>query len=338
MRRTGSARDRDGDGAGTAGGAGTAAAAVTAGATLEPRAAGAIPFTKMHGLGNDYVFVDGFEVAVDDPPALARRVAHRRRGVGSDGLILLLPPEQGGDVRMRMFNADGSEAEMCGNGIRCLARMAVERGRAGDDAVRVETPAGLRLARCRREPDGRIATVTVDMGPPAFGPAAVGADPAGLEPGAADESPVRLRPAVVLGPAPRDGGDAPAEPAWWLVSMGNPHAVAFVRDAASIDLASVGRAVETHAAFPARINVHLAVVRDRGHVVVRTWERGSGATDACGTGACAVAVAAAAAGLAGRTVRTTLPGGDLEIAWRPDGRVDMTGPAVESFRGTYAPS
>ncbi len=359
--------ERGGGAAGSAGATEATEATEAAGtargraaAALESRAPTGLPFTKMHGLGNDYVFVDGHETTVDDPAALARRVSDRRRGIGSDGLILLLPPEEGGDVRMRMFNADGSEAEMCGNGIRCLARMAVERGRATSDTVRVETAAGPRRARCRRGPDDRVASVTVDMGEPAFGPRAVGAitapaagrgasdagpaaapdmgvAPAGTAAGAAGGAatepagepggPVRLLPAV----------EAPAS-SWWLVSMGNPHAVAFVPDAHALSLETIGPAVESHPAFPARLNVHLATVRDRGHLVVRTWERGSGATDACGTGACAVAVAAARAGLADRAVRVTLPGGDLDVRWRPDGGVDMTGPAVESFRGVYAPA
>jgi diaminopimelate epimerase len=299
-----------------------------------------LPFTKMHGLGNDYVYVDGFEVTVDDPPAMSRAVSDRRRGIGSDGLILLLPAEAGGDVRMRMFNADGSEAEMCGNGIRCLTRLAVERGRTHADPVHIETASGVKVARCRRDADGRIQDVTVDMGEPAIGPAAVGANPAGLRAdagrggGAADaaDGPRHLTPAVAV------AGATPAvDPAWWLVSMGNPHAVCFVDDVAAVDLAAAGPAVERHPAFPARINAHVVSVRSPEHLVVRTWERGSGPTDACGTGACAVAVAASLAGLADRAVRVTLPGGDLQIHWRPDGRVDMTGPAVTVYEGRYRP-
>jgi diaminopimelate epimerase len=295
-----------------------------------------IPFVKMHGLGNDYVFIDAHEVAVADPPALSRRVSDRRRGIGSDGLILLLPPQAGGDIRMRMFNADGSEAEMCGNGIRCLVAMAVDRGRVSPGArrIRVETLAGPREAEIDRGGPGPVEQVTVDMGPPSFGVAAAGADPAGLaaagdgDPG--EEDRWRLGPPVAL------GGGRP-DPAWWLVSMGNPHAVAFVDDADAVDLHAVGPAVERHRAFPARINVHLASVLGPEAIRMRTWERGSGPTDACGTGACAVAAAAIRAGLTGRRVRVHLPGGELLIDW-PDGQaVRMTGPAVASFRGVLPP-
>ena len=288
----------------------------------------------MHGLGNDYVFIDAHEVAVPDPPAMSRRVSDRRRGIGSDGLILLLPPEADGDIRMRMFNADGSEAEMCGNGIRCLVAMAVDRGRVAPDArrVRVETLAGLREAFVEHAGAGPVARITVDMGPPAFGPAAVGADPAGLlaiGPGEDEAAARGLHPAVA--------GDPDAEARrWWLVSMGNPHAVAFVPDAEAVDLHAIGPPVERHRAFPARINAHLASVLAPDAILMRTWERGSGPTDACGTGACAVAAAAIRAGLVERRVRVRLPGGELLIDW-PEGRsVRMTGPAVESFRGVLS--
>lgn len=295
-----------------------------------------IAFTKMHGLGNDYVFVDGFEVAVDDPPALSRRVSDRRRGIGSDGLILLLPPESGGDIRMRMFNADGSEAEMCGNGIRCLVAMAVDHGRVGPGVsrIRVETLAGLREAEVDRGGSGPIEQVTVDMGRPSFGPAAVAADAAGLtsagDDSAGEQDRWRLAPPVVIG-----GG--PPDPAWWLVSMGNPHAVAFVDDADAVDLHGFGPAVERHRAFPARINAHVASVLGPDAIGMRTWERGSGPTDACGTGACAVAAAAIRGGLVQRRVRVHLPGGDLLIHWPEGQAVRMTGPAVASFRGVLPP-
>ncbi|MHC4808869.1 MAG: diaminopimelate epimerase [Planctomycetota bacterium] len=294
-----------------------------------------IPFVKMHGLGNDYVFIDAHEVAVPDPPAMSRRVSDRRRGIGSDGLILLLPPEADGDIRMRMFNADGSEAEMCGNGIRCLVAMAVDRGRVAPDArrVRVETLAGLREAFVEDAGAGPVSRITVDMGSPSFGPAAVGADPAGLlaiGPGEDEAAARGLHPAVA--------GDPDAEARrWWLVSMGNPHAVAFVPDAEAVDLHAIGPAVERHRAFPARINAHLASVLAPDAILMRTWERGSGPTDACGTGACAVAAAAIRAGLVERRVRVRLPGGELLIDW-PEGRsVRMTGPAVESFHGVLSP-
>ncbi|MFK7962286.1 MAG: diaminopimelate epimerase [Phycisphaerales bacterium] len=282
-----------------------------------------LQFVKMHGLGNDYVYVDGYDASVQDPGAVSRQVSDRHRGVGSDGLILLLPPVDGGDVRMRMFNADGSEAEMCGNGVRCLARLAIERGRATGPDLTIETGAGHLRVQCGSAPaDPRGSwDVSVDMGRPIREPAAV--------------------PVLTADLAPAGDG------AWWVkpsddtealacrfVSMGNPHAVAFVDAVADVDLGLIGPQVERHAAFPRRINVHVVTVHSPQHVEMRTWERGAGMTEACGTGACAVAVAAIDAGLTDRRVRTTLPGGDLDIHWPDDGAaVVMRGPATHVFEG-----
>jgi len=265
----------------------------------------AIPFTKMHGLRNDYVVVDATREAPADPAALARATAERRAGVGSDGLLLALPSAQA-DIRMRMFNPDGSEAEMCGNGLRCLALFAVQRGlvEAGRP-LRVETGAGVLGARVELGADGRDGRVTVDMGPPELG------GPLALELDGAVHDFVR-------------------------VSMGNPHTVCFVEAVDSAPVETLGPRVETHATFPDRTNVEFVEVLDRTHVRQRTWERGAGETLACGTGACAVVVAAVESGHTDRTVHVALRGGTLEVTWREDGHVEMTGPAVFVFDGQWA--
>jgi diaminopimelate epimerase len=290
-------------------------------------------FTKMHGIGNDYVYVDGFAQDVADPPAVARRVTDRHFGIGGDGLILILPSDRA-DVRMRMFNADGSEAEMCGNGIRCVAKYAFDHGLAKANPMRVETGNGV-LALTLETTNGTVERVTVNMGAPI------------LE---AAEVPVRLpgldgSSRVVDVPLPEiDWGDVGA--AWiddagldsrmTCVSMGNPHVVLYCEDAATVPLDKVGPILEHHEAFPRRINVHFVQVRDRGEVVMRTWERGSGITLACGTGASAVCVAGVLSGRTDRQVLAHLPGGDLRLEWREsDNCVYMTGPATEVFSGDW---
>jgi diaminopimelate epimerase len=294
-------------------------------------------FVKMHGLRNDYVFVDGFEVAVSEPAALARRISDRHEGVGSDGLILLLPPEPGvdADVRMRMFNADGHEAEMCGNGVRCLAKLAFESGRARRNPMRVQTGRGVLTLVLHPDRAGRVDSVSVGMGPPVF---------------EADRIPVRLGtlrevvdapagdvlPATEGGPAgdwrARSGVDGRIT----CVSMGNPHAVFFCRDAERVPLDRVGPLVERHPAFPSRTNVHFAHVLAEDAVRIRTWERGSGITRACGTGAAAVCAAGVATRRFGRRIRARTDGGDLELAWREDdGQIWMTGPAALAFTGEW---
>ncbi|MCL6522732.1 MAG: diaminopimelate epimerase [Firmicutes bacterium] len=273
-------------------------------------------FIKMHGLGNDYVYVDA--IAGGKGPAaepelagwpderlrrLAVAVSDRHLGVGGDGLILMLRGEQA-PFRMRIFNADGSEGEMCGNGIRCVAKYLVDEGYADGGELPIETRAGLIRTEVLGG-DRRIRQVRVDMGPPR----SVG-DPLELE---AAGGRWRCRP----------------------VSMGNPHAVVFVDDPGAVDLAVVGPALEHHRAFPGRTNVEFVRVAAPDRLEVRVWERGSGATLACGTGACASAVAAAVEGRAGRRLAVDLPGGRLEVEWAADGRVWMTGPAEEVFRGEY---
>lgn len=283
---------------------------------------GAIPFVKMHGLGNDYVYVDGAATAIADPVALAQRVSDRHFGVGSDGLILVLPPEPGvdADVRMRMWNADGSESEMCGNGVRCVCKFARDRGLTEAKPMRVQTGAGVLELDYERDAAGRVVRVRVDMGVPELDLSRIPVDPASFARLAADLDAV---PAL----AARRDGDPVA------VGTGNPHVVIFVRDLEGLEAADAAP-FERHAAFPRRTNVHLVAVRGRGEVAMKTWERGSGATLACGTGATAVCVAGAASGRTDRAITAHLPGGALELDWNAaSGRVFMTGPAVESFTG-----
>jgi diaminopimelate epimerase len=267
----------------------------------------------MHGLGNDYVYVDGFAHPVGDATALARRVSDRHTGIGSDGLIVIYPSNQA-DCRMEMYNADGSRGEMCGNGIRCVAKYAWERGLARVNPMRVETDAGIKLLHLDVE-GGVVVRVTVDMGEPVLdGP----------------RIPVAAEGRVI---------DAPLEVGArtyrvTCVSMGNPHCVVFLPEVADLDLRDIGPRFEHHPFFPARVNTELVRVDGPGSLTMRVWERGSGETAACGTGACAAVVAAVLTGRAGRKSTVHLRGGDLAIEWRSaDDHVTMTGPAEEVFRG-----
>ena len=267
-------------------------------------------FAKMHGAGNDYVYVAARDGPLpDDLPGLARALSHRNAGVGGDGLILVLPPEAGGDVRMRMFNADGSEGRMCGNGVRCVAKLAADRGLVPADAqaVVVETASGPRRVGLLRDDHGRVVGGRVDMGRPELGPAAVG----------------------LVGDPPAEAGQLT------FVSMGNPHAVAFVDDLAAIDLPRLGPLVATNPAFAEGINAHFVQILAPDRLRIAHWERGSGPTLACGTGACAACVAGVVTGRTDRRVAAEVPGGVLELDWRDDGGVTMAGPAVEVFRGEW---
>jgi diaminopimelate epimerase len=278
-------------------------------------------FTKMHGIGNDYVYVNGFAETVGDPAQVARAISDRHFGVGSDGLILILPSKTA-DVRMRMFNADGSEAEMCGNGIRCVAKYAFEHGLSQCNPMRVETGAGV-LTLDLQVDGGMVRQVTVNMGAPVLELANIPVNPERVM---ASDRAHRYSFAV--------GNINIAEATF--VSMGNPHCVIVVEDVKGIDVAGIGPRIEHLAAFPRRINVHWVQVKSRGEVTMRTWERGSGITLACGTGACAVAVAGAITGRTERKILAHLPGGDLSLEWREaDNNVYMTGPAVEVFSGEW---
>ncbi|MCS6864768.1 MAG: diaminopimelate epimerase [Gemmataceae bacterium] len=279
-------------------------------------------FTKMHGLGNDYVYVDCIRQRPPaDPAALARRISDRHFGVGSDGLILIGPSERA-DARMRMFNADGSESEMCGNGIRCVAKFVYDHGIATKPRLTIETGRGV-LTLDVEVQDGKVSRVRVNMGEPILEAAKI--------------------PTTLPGDPPRNallvvGG---REFAVTCVSMGNPHAVLYVGDEffRTDDrdwVAEFGPKIEHHEAFPRRVNVHFVKVHSPTEVTLRTWERGSGMTLACGTGACAVCVAGVLTGRTQRKILAHLPGGDLELEWSAaDNCVYKTGPATEVFTGEW---
>jgi diaminopimelate epimerase len=290
-------------------------------------------FTKMHGIGNDYVYVDCFqEKFPDDPAEAARRISDRHFGVGGDGLIFIVP-SQLATARMRMFNADGSESEMCGNGIRCVAKYVYDHNISRERRMTIETGAGVLTLDLEVEHD-QVSRVRVDMGLPILEPAKI---PVQIVVGESLKQVVNLalEPHVALPDA--DGWIARAglDARMTCVSMGNPHVVLYCRDVAAVPLQTVGPLFEKHALFPRRINVHFVQVHARGEITMRTWERGSGITLACGTGASAVAVAGSLAGHTDRKIIAHLPGGDLELDWALDGHVYMTGPAVEVFSGTW---
>jgi diaminopimelate epimerase len=286
-------------------------------------------FTKMHGISNDYVYVNGFAETIADPARIAIAVSDRHTGIGSDGLIMILPSDKA-DVRMRMFNADGSEGEMCGNGIRCVAKYAFDHGLSKNNPLKVETGRGV-LTLSLESRNGTVERVTVDMGEPI------------LE---ANKIPTALPGArVVNQPMPTLAGqeDVPRwavncglDPRITCVSMGNPHVVLFCEKVAAVPLESIGPLLENAPVFPRRINVHFVQVQSPTEVTMRTWERGSGITLACGTGACAVAVAGILTERTVRRILAHLPGGDLQLEWTAkDNHVYMTGPAVEVFTGEW---
>jgi diaminopimelate epimerase len=288
-------------------------------------------FTKMHGLGNDYVYVNCFEETVAaDIPKLAIAVSDRHFGVGGDGLILICPSERA-DARMRMFNADGSESEMCGNGVRCVAKYVYDHGIARKPELKIETGRGVLTLQVFPGRDGNIEKVRVDMGTPILD---------------APQIPTTLPvERVVNVPAPRDlidphsswARDGDVDPRLTCVSMGNPHVVIYCGDVAKIPLPTIGPLLERASIFPRRINVHFVQVVSPSEVIMRTWERGSGITLACGTGACAVAVAGVLTGRTDRAILAHLPGGDLELDWpSDDSSVFMTGPATEVFSGEWS--
>ena len=272
--------------------------------------------TKMQGLGNDYIYIHCAEDQIPDPAALARRISDRHFGVGSDGLVLILPCDQA-DFRMRMFNADGSESEMCGNASRCIGKYIHDRGLSDKEEIRLMTGAGIRILKLNVK-DGKTQSVRVDMGEPE------------LE---ASRIPVLMPDGRVI--------DAPAEVKgqtfrMTCVSMGNPHAVIFVEDADSFDVHGYGAALEVHPLFPRKTNVEFATVKDRQHLRMRVWERGSGETMACGTGACATLVAAVLNGLCERKSVLELNGGLLTVEWDPEtNHVYQEGPAEFVFDAEY---
>jgi diaminopimelate epimerase len=270
-------------------------------------------FTKMHGLGNDYVYIDCFTESVADPAGLARRVSPRHTGIGSDGLILICPSDAA-DCRMEMYNADGSRGEMCGNGIRCVAKYVYDHGLARKDTLRIATDAGIKTLQVHSR-DGRAHAVTVDMGEPILdGP----------------RIPVAAEGQVIDALLAVNGRTYRIT----CVSMGNPHCVTFVGDVTVLDLAALGPRFEHHPFFPKRVNAEFVQVLGRSALHMRVWERGSGETAACGTGACAVLVAAVLNGRTDRRATIHLSGGDLDVEWSAgDNHVLMTGPAAEVFAG-----
>ena len=270
----------------------------------------------MEGLGNDYVYVNCLEERIDNPASLARMVSDRHFGIGSDGLILIRPSACA-DFFMEMFNADGSRSEMCGNGIRCVGKYVYDHGLTNKTELAVNTLAGVKRLSLHVE-GGKVASVTVDMGMPVL--------EADLVPVVASASPVVGEPIEVAGERFK----------MTCVSMGNPHAVVFVDDAASFDVGGMGPGFEFHEAFPKRVNAEFVQVLNRSEVSMRVWERGTGETLACGTGACATAVACVLNGLTDDEVRVRLLGGKLRVRWdRASGHVFMTGPAATVFEGEY---
>lgn len=273
-------------------------------------------FTKMHGLGNDFVLVNGFREKIEgDMGQLARRICDRRFGIGSDGLIFLLPSDVA-DIKMRMFNPDGSEAEMCGNGIRCLARLAYEEGLVRGTVIRVETLAGVVVPELILD-GGKVSQVRVDMGEPKFLRREI---PMLGEGDTAVEIPLEVEGEIWKGTC---------------LSMGNPHCVIFVPRVEEAPVSELGPRLEHHPLFPQRTNVEFIEVQSPAEIKMRVWERGAGETLACGTGACAAAVASALTGRTAREVVVHLTAGDLKIEWAANNHVFMSGPAVRVFEGIY---
>jgi len=275
-------------------------------------------FVKMHGAGNDYVYIDCFrETPPQRPAELAPKIADRHFGVGGDGLILVTPSETA-DARMRMFNADGSEAEMCGNGVRCVAKYVYESGISRNNPLRIETGRGVLVLDLVLEND-RVQKVRVNMGEPILNPTEIPTSlAAGLD--RVTEYPLEVEGRTLT---------------VTCVSMGNPHCVIFVEELTDSLVHGLGPTIERHPAFPHRVNVEFVHVESAGAVRARVWERGSGETLACGTGACAVCVAGVLTGRTDRRLAVRLPGGILEIEWSEQGPVFLTGPAVEVFRGDW---
>ena len=271
-------------------------------------------FTKMHGCGNDYVYVNCFKEQVDDPSKLAVQVSDRHFGIGSDGLILICPSEQA-DFRMRMFNADGSEGKMCGNGVRCIAKYVYDYGLTDKTRISIETKGGIKYLDLQVE-NGKVKTVKVDMGEPILN---------------TKEIPVEWQKEKMIGEKVKINGQ---EYEMTCVSMGNPHAVVWVDDTASLPLEKIGPIFEKHAMFPERVNTEFVQILNKKEVNMRVWERGSGETLACGTGACATAVACILNGKTEEEVIIHLLGGDLKIEYdKKTNHVFMTGPATILFDG-----
>lgn len=273
-----------------------------------------IKFTKMQGLGNDYVYIDAINQKIENESSLAKFVSNRHFGIGSDGLILICKSDIA-DFKMRMFNSDGSEAEMCGNGIRCVGKFIYDKGLTDKTIVKIETLAGIKTLVLNTK-DGKVETARVDMGEPI------------LE---AEKIP------VISKEQPVKNLELEAENKkfkFTCVSMGNPHAITIVENTKEFDVEKYGKILEVDKAFPKKANIEFAQIIDKENIKMRVWERGAGETLACGTGACATAVACNLNGLTGRKVNIELLGGTLNIEWNEkDNHVYMTGPAVTVFDG-----
>lgn len=273
-------------------------------------------FTKMHGIGNDYVYVNCFEEEVKEPAKLAPIISDRHFGVGSDGLILILP-SKAADCKMRIFNADGSEAQMCGNGIRCVAKYVYDHKITQKNPLTVETLAGVKTIQLFAT-NGKVSSARVNMGKPKLMRSEI--PMLGKETQVIDET-LDISKGISFRTT--------------CVSMGNPHCVIFVDNFDEVDLPRQGAEIERHHSFPERTNVHFVKVHSSKEVTMKTWERGSGITLACGTGASAVCVAGVLNKKTERKILAHLPGGDLELEWSEDGNVYMTGPATEVFTGEW---
>ena len=273
-----------------------------------------IKFTKMQGLGNDYVYMDAIHQKIENESSLAQFVSNRHFGIGSDGLILICKSDVA-DFKMRMFNSDGSEAEMCGNGIRCVGKFVHDKGLTDKTTVTIETLAGIKTLELNTK-EGKVETVKVDMGEPILTPKEI--------PVISDEEPVKNLMLEAEGRKFK----------FTCVSMGNPHTITEVEDTEKFDVEKYGKVLEIDKAFPNKTNVEFIQIVDKNHVKMRVWERGAGETLACGTGACATAVACYLNGKTDRNVEVELLGGKLYIEWNEENNhIFMTGPAVTVFEG-----
>ena len=273
-----------------------------------------IKFTKMQGLGNDYVYIDAINQNIENMSSLAKFVSDRHFGIGSDGLILICKSDIA-DFKMRMFNSDGSEAEMCGNGIRCVGKFVYDKGLTNKTTLTIETLAGIKTLKLNTK-EGKVETVKVDMGEPILEPEKI--------PVISNENPVKN---LLLKAKDK-------EFKFTCVSMGNPHAITEVEDTEKFDVEKYGKVLEVDKAFPNKTNVEFIQILDKEHIKMRVWERGAGETLACGTGACATVVACYLNGKTNRKVEVELLGGKLYIEWNEkDNHIYMTGPAVTVFEG-----
>lgn len=278
-----------------------------------------LEFVKMHGIGNDFVMIEDLSETVDLSPEAVAWFCHRNYGVGADGLILVRPATvEGADCFMLYYNADGTTAEMCGNGIRCLAKLLVDRNLvpADTDVIRVQTPGGIRPVTVTRSVDGKMSQARVDMGVPLLDPESI---PAVFPGDRVLECPLETSEGTLMVTA---------------VSMGNPHAIIWVDDVDEAPVVTIGPAIENHPVFPEKTNVEFAQLAGDEHIRLRVWERGVGETLACGTGACATVVAARISCRIDRKATVELPGGELFVHWEHDDHVYLTGPASEVFTGT----